>query len=56
MRALHAASNEPLQLAGDGRFDSPGHSSLYGLYTMMDMKTSKIVASELVKVRHANSK
>lgn len=35
---------------GDGRFDTPGHSAMYGLYSLMDSSTSKIIASSLVKV------
>ncbi|CAN7942298.1 unnamed protein product, partial [Ixodes hexagonus] len=30
-------------LAGDGRFDSPGHSAKYMTYTFMEMRTSKVV-------------
>lgn len=42
--------SDPLQLNGDGRFDSMGHSALYGTYTMMDAKTNLIVACQTVKV------
>lgn len=40
----------PLSLNGDGRFDSPGHSAMYGLYTLMDATSSKIVVSSHIKV------
>lgn len=40
----------PVALAGDGRADSPGFSAKYGTYTMLDMKTNKILHAELVQV------
>ena len=43
-------SEEPVHLNGEGRFDSPGHSALFGTYTMMDSKANLIVACQLVKV------
>lgn len=43
-------AGKPLDLSGDGRCDSMGHSAMYGLYTLMDCESNKIVASELVKV------
>lgn len=39
-----------LDVTGDGRFDTPGHSATYGLYTLMDTETSIILSSTLVKV------
>lgn len=39
-----------LNVSGDGRFDSPGHSALYGTYTLMDNDTNLIFATSLVKV------
>lgn len=50
MAEVLSSVEQPLQLNGDGRFDSPGHSALYGIYSFMDAKTSKIVASTLLKV------
>ena len=59
MRSVYDRSMEEVQgfllgsdieVNGDGRFDSPGHSALYGTYTMMDAGSSLIVASEVVKV------
>ena len=42
-------------LSGDGRFDSPGLSAKYGLYTMMGQTTNKIAATELVHISEAGS-
>lgn len=42
--------DEPVNVAADGRCDSPGHSALYGITTMMDAKTKLVIASHLVKV------
>ena len=39
-----------LHVNGDGRFDSPGHTALYGLYSLMDADTSKIICSAMLKV------
>ena len=41
---------EPVILAGDGRCDSPGHSAKYGTYTMLDVKSNKIVDFKVVSV------
>jgi hypothetical protein len=54
MDAVLKEVEQPLRLNGDGRFDSPGHSAMYGMYTFMDAATSKIVANNLVKVRFRN--
>ena len=43
-------------LAADGRFDSPGYSAKYGLYSMMGQNTSKIVVSNLIHVSVASEK
>jgi len=43
-------SHRQLSLAGDGRCDSPGHSALFGTYSLMDTETGKIVCFELIKV------
>lgn len=48
---VSAASLEDLDVAADGRCDSPGHCALYGIETFMDCKSNLIVASQLVKVR-----
>lgn len=44
-----------LALAGDGRSDSPGHSALYGVYSLMDCDSGKILAVELVKVSYTTT-
>ena len=45
-----------LIVGGDGRNDSPGHSSTYCQYTFMDTSTNLIVHQELVDVREADHK
>lgn len=45
------ADGRKVDLAGDGRCDSPGHSALYGVYSMMDSLTGKALYFELIKVR-----
>ena len=35
---------------GDGRSDSPGHSAKYGTYTLMDEKTNLIIEFSVVQV------
>ena len=42
----------PIDLCGDGRSDSPGHSAKYGTYTLMD---EKIVDFSLVQVSEVSS-
>lgn len=42
---------EGVQLCGDGRSDSPGHSSKYNTYSFMDDSTKQIVVFELMQVR-----
>ena len=44
------ALGEPLSLGGDGRNDSPGHSTKYGSYTFMDLEHNVILHQELVQV------
>ena len=39
-----------MTLAGDGRCDSPGHSAKYGTYTVLDVKSNKIVDFKVVSV------
>ncbi len=41
---------EGVQLCGDGRSDSPGHSSKYLTYSFMDDSTNQIVVFELLQV------
>lgn len=42
--------NNPLELGGDGRADSPGHSAKYGTYSLIDLTSNKIVMMKLVQV------
>lgn len=44
-----------LDLCGDGRCDSPGHSAKYGTYTVMEESTSKVVDFEVVQVTEVSS-
>ena len=61
MREVYAAlldqvhrenSGKELNVNGDGRFSSPRHTALYGTYILMVSQSSKIFASEMVKVGH----
>jgi len=40
----------PLELGGDGRADSPGHSAKYGSYSLMELRINKVIDIELVQV------
>ncbi|XP_052783526.1 uncharacterized protein LOC128219672 [Mya arenaria] len=46
---------EELVVAGDGRSDSPGHSAKFGVYSMIDMHTGRVVAIELVQSNEVKS-
>ena len=39
-----------LELSGDGRYDSPGHSAKYGGYTLMENRVNKVLDIQLVQV------
>ena len=39
-----------LQVGGDGRADSPGHSAKYGTYSLIELSCNKIVDFQLVQV------
>ncbi|XP_042631739.1 uncharacterized protein LOC122148634 [Cyprinus carpio] len=41
---------EGVQLSGDGRSDSPGHSSKYNTYSFIDDSTNQIVGFEMMQV------
>ena len=43
-------NNGDVCVCGDGRADTPGHSAKYGTYTIMDMKTKKVIEFQLVQV------
>ena len=42
----------PVNLAGDARFCSPGHTAKYGEYTFLDVDNTKVIHLELVPVSH----
>ena len=39
-----------LQLAGDCRNDSPGHSAKYGTYSLVEQTTKKVIDLQLIQV------
>jgi len=45
----------PVDLCGDGRSDSPGHTAKYGTYSLMSEKSGKIVDFSLVHVSEVSS-
>lgn len=47
---------EGVQLCGDGRSDSPGHSSKYTTYPFMDESSSLIVTFDLIQVGEMDTK
>ena len=48
-------SKEVVNLDGDGRCDSPGHSAKYGTYTLMDEDSGDVVAFNVVQVSEVSS-
>ena len=44
-----------VDVCGDGRCDSPGHSAKYGTYTLMDEKTNLIIEFSVVQVTEVTS-
>lgn len=44
-----------INVCGDGRYDSPGHSTKYGTYTLLDESTKKVIAFSLVQVSEVSS-
>ena len=48
-------SREVVNLSGDGRCDSPGHSAKYGTYTLMDEDTGNVIAFNVVQVSEVAS-
>ena len=42
--------NKGLELGGDGRADSPGHSAKYGSYSIIELNKNKVVDLKLVQV------
>jgi ribonuclease HI len=47
--------SDGVDVCGDGRCDSPGHSAKYGTYTLMDEKTNLIIEFSLVQVTEVTS-
>lgn len=41
-----------LDLAGDGRSDSPGHSAKYGGYNIIEQRLNKVLDIQLVQVNY----
>ncbi|KAF6040074.1 hypothetical protein EB796_001616 [Bugula neritina] len=54
---LHGRSfaGREVDIAGDGRCDSPGHSALYGITTLMELKNHRVISSKLVKSTEVSS-
>ena len=48
-------AKEVVNLDGDARCDSPGHSAKYGTYTLMDDDTGDVVAFSVVQVSEVTS-
>ena len=46
---------EVVNLDGDARCDSPGHSAKYGTYTLMDDDTGDVVAFSVIQVSEVTS-
>ncbi|CAN7981918.1 unnamed protein product [Ixodes pacificus] len=44
-----AAAGRHLTIAADGRADSPGHSTKYGTYTMLDADDNKVIHVETIQ-------
>ena len=44
------AKGVPLNLGGDRRADSPGHSAKYGSYSVLDCDCNKVLDMQLVQV------
>ena len=44
-----------ININGDGRCDSPGHSAKYGTYTLLDDDSGKVVAFSVVQVSEVTS-
>ena len=44
-----------VDICGDGRCDSPGHSAKYGTYSMLDEKSGKVIEFSVVQVTEVTS-
>lgn len=49
-------ANREVNIAADGRNDSPGYSATYCNYTLMDTESNLILHQEIIDVRNANYK
>ena len=43
-------TDQAVNLAGDGRADTPGHSAKYGCYSVLDLDEGTVVGIQLVQV------
>ena len=48
---VNSVNDRKVVIGGDGRCDSPGHNAKYGSYSLMEMKSKKIIDVQLVQVR-----
>ena len=53
--ARREVEGEQVVVCGDGRCDSPGYNAKYCSYTLMEQKTHKILAMNLVQVSETTS-
>ncbi|KAL3873816.1 hypothetical protein ACJMK2_028655 [Sinanodonta woodiana] len=51
LQSLH----QPIAIAGDGRCDSPGHSAMFGAYSVLEVNLGKVLDIELVQSNEVNS-
>ena len=49
-KLLNQYSDIPVQLAGDGHCDSPGHNDMYCTYSVMDQNSSQIIHFYVISV------
>ena len=47
---VHELNGRDITLGGDARYDSPGHSAKYALYTFVDMTHNTVTDIRLVQV------
>ena len=48
---LKSLKGRAVDVAGDGSFDSPGHNALFGMYSLMDITSKKILLLHVLKVK-----
>lgn len=49
-KILSQLAGKPLNLAGDARCDSMGHSAKYSSYSLMDVDRNKVISVQLIQV------